>query len=151
LIQTIVDSLFTSGVSRGEPPEVLTELDHVWLSSEQAVALALIVNELLANALLHGRPPAGEQLRVRVRCVREVNEMALTVCDNGGGFRGDQANRDVKGQGTNIVAQLAQVNLRGTLEIGNRDGGVCAQLRFAIAPLPAQVPASTKRLAEAGA
>lgn len=148
LIQTIVDSLATSGATRGRPPEIATELDHVWLSSEQAVALALIVNELLANALLHGRPPEGQPLRLRVRCVQEDHEMALTVSDNGGGLRGEKTG----GQGMNIVAQLAQVNLRGALEIGNRDGGVCAQLRFAIAPLPAEVPGgSGQRFAEAGA
>jgi hypothetical protein len=36
-----------------------------------------------------------------------------------------------------IVTQLAQVNLRGTLQLSTREGGVCAELRFEIAGQPA--------------
>jgi two-component sensor histidine kinase len=148
LITAIVDTLVTSGAGNG-PPSVTTQLDHVWLNSEQAVALALIVNELLANALLHGHPPDGEPLRLGLRCLQREHEVCLRVCDNGGGIPNDRKWQESEGQGMNIVAQLARVNLRGALDITNRDGGLCAELRFAIAGPHAAVP-RTPRLAEAG-
>jgi PAS domain S-box-containing protein len=137
LISTIVSTLVSSSGGRSGHPEVTMELEHLWLNAEQAVALALIVNELLANALLHGQPPATHPLRLQVRCAQFGNEARLVFADNGGGFSGAQDWREFKGQGMNIVAQLAQVNLRGTLEISTRDSGVCAELRFEILSQPA--------------
>ncbi len=56
------------------------------------------------------------------------------VADNGGGFASGKDWREGEGQGMSIVAQLAQVNLRGQLQIDSRDGGVRAELRFEIVP-----------------
>ena len=58
--------------------------------------------------------------------------MQLVVADNGGGFDDGKDWREFEGQGMNIVAQLAQVNLRGDLQIHSRDGGVRAELRFEV-------------------
>jgi two-component sensor histidine kinase len=68
------------------------------------------------------------------------------VSDNGGGLEDDKDWREFEGQGMNIVAQLAQVNLRGDLQIRSCDGGVRAELRFEVVqhgPGPAgRVPSS---------
>jgi two-component sensor histidine kinase len=131
LITTIAHTLTQSAQTRGGPPSVELDLVQLWLSAEQAVALALVVNELIANSLLHGRPCAGEALRLRVQCKQDGDQVSVTVCDNGGGFHPNADDQD-PGQGMNIVAQLAQVNLRGSLQIQNREAGVCAELRFAV-------------------
>ena len=60
--------------------------------------------------------------------------MQLVVSDNGGGFDSGKDWREFEGQGMNIVAQLAQVNLRGELQIHSPDGGVRAELRFEVVP-----------------
>lgn len=150
LITTIVNTLVSSSAGRSGPPELTLNLDHLWLHAEQAVALALVVNELLTNSLLHGQPPAGQPLRIRVQCRQQDNVIHLTVSDNGGGFVGEQDWREFRGQGMNIVAQLAQVNLRGTLEVSTHDGGVCTELRFEIAS-QATPPAPSATGAVAGA
>jgi PAS domain S-box-containing protein len=129
LITTIVNTLISSAPRAEGEPELRLDLHHVWLSADQAVALALIVNELVANSLLHGEPANGQRLRVQVRCELNGNEVLLTTSDNGGGLHESERHKST-GQGMHIVAQLAQVNLRGKLEIGTRDGGVCAALRF---------------------
>lgn len=152
LITTIVSTLISSSGGRSGRPEVTMELEHLWLNAEQAVALALIVNELLANALLHGQPPVTHPLRLQVQCAQIGNEARLVIADNGGGFSGAQDWREFKGQGMNIVAQLAQVNLHGRLEISTRDSGVCAELRFEILSQPAApVPRMSAPLAQAEA
>lgn len=132
LITTIVNTLVSSAPVANGPPQVSLELEHLWLSADQAVPLSLIVNELLANALMHGRPPEGQKLCIRIRCARQGDSVRLSICDNGGGFVGTTDWRQLPGQGMNIVCQLAQINLRGDLRIEVKDGGVCAELQFAI-------------------
>ncbi len=133
LITMVINALVSSAPASNGPPELNLELDHLWLSADQAVALALIVNELVANSLLHGNPPKGQRLRVSVKCQQRGNEVHVVACDNGGGLSSNADKSDAGGQGMNIVTQLAQVNLRGALQLGTREGGVYAELRFEIA------------------
>ncbi|NQU12302.1 GAF domain-containing protein, partial [bacterium] len=140
LITAIVDALVMTSTRSPRTPEVSLELSPLWLSSEQAIALALIVNELLANSLLHGRPPASDPLQVEVSCQRHGAHARLRVGDNGGGLPPGMDWRQSEGQGMNIVAQLARVNLRGSLEMTSRAGGLCAELQFEVLDSPAAGP-----------
>ncbi len=138
LVTTVIHMLTGAAPVPGGPPEILLEVEHLWLIADYAVALSLIVNELVSNSLLHGRPPTGQRLTVQVQCRQTAGEVCVTVCDNGGGWPEGFDWRASTGQGVNIVNQLAQVNLRGTLQVGNRNGGLCAELRFVnAAPLTA--------------
>ncbi|MGD1021087.1 MAG: GAF domain-containing protein, partial [Verrucomicrobiia bacterium] len=134
LITTIVQMLVNSAVGTHGTPDVTVDVDHVWLGAEQAVPLALIVNELVSNTFVHGRSSQGQPLRARIQCRQQDGHIELVVADNGGGFTDGKDWRERQGQGMSIVAQLAQVNLRGHLQIDSRDGGVCAELRFEIVP-----------------
>jgi PAS domain S-box-containing protein len=146
LITTIVQMLVGSAPRAYGTPEVTTELQPVWLGAEQAVPLALIVNELVSNAFVHGRPASGQSLRVRIQCRQQDGYLELVVADNGGGFAGDGAEGSAacpgdgarycspEGQGMSIMAQLAHVNLRGRLQIDSGAEGVRAELRFEIVP-----------------
>jgi PAS domain S-box-containing protein len=131
LITTIVHSLVSAASQPDDqPPIVNMDLEHLWLSADHAVPLSLIVNELVANALLHGKPPTGSRLEVNLSCRLREGKVRLRILDNGGGFPAGYDWKKSDGQGMNIVAQLAQVNLRGKLQIQNQDGGVCSQLEF---------------------
>ena len=132
LIATIIHTLVSSASGTNGAPEVVVEVEHLWLGADQAVPLALIVNELVSNSFLHGCPSAGQPLRVQIQCRQQDDHMQLVVADNGGGFDNCKDWREFEGQGMNIVAQLAQVNLRGDLQIHSRDGGVRAELRFEV-------------------
>jgi len=65
-----------------------------------------------------------------VQCRQTANEVSVIVCDNGGGLPAELDWKTVGGQGMSIVSQLAQINLRGSLHVTNRDGGLFAELRF---------------------
>ncbi len=134
LITTIVHMLVSSATGTHGTPDVTVDVDHVWLGSEQAVALALIVNELISNSFVHGRSPPGQPLRAQIQCRQQDGLIKLVVTDNGGGFADGKDWREREGQGMSIVAQLAQVNLRGQLQINSHDGGIRAELRFEIVP-----------------
>jgi PAS domain S-box-containing protein len=130
LITTIIHMLTGTAPVAGGRPEMLLEVEHLWLDADHAVALALIVNELTSNAILHGRPPAEERLCVRVQCRQIGSEIVVTVSDNGGGMPAGVDWRAATDQGLNLVSQLAQINLRGSLQIETRNGGLYAELRF---------------------
>jgi two-component sensor histidine kinase len=134
LITTIVRMLVSSAPGTHGTPDVAVDVEHVWLGAEQAVPLALIVNELVSNTFVHGRSTQGEPLRARIQCRQQDNHIELVVTDNGGGVASGKDWRVWGGQGMSIVAQLAQVNLRGHLQVESRDGGVRAELRFEIVP-----------------
>jgi PAS domain S-box-containing protein len=132
LIATIIHTLVSSASGTNGTPEVAVEVEPLWLGADQAVPLALIVNELVSNSFLHGCPSSRQPLRVQIQCRQQDDHIQLVVADNGGGFHEGKDWREFEGQGMNIVAQLAQVNLRGDLQIHSRDGGVLAELRFEI-------------------
>ncbi len=62
LITTIVQMLVGSTSGTHGTPDVTVDVDHVWLGAEQAVPLALIVNELVSNTFVHGRSPHGQRV-----------------------------------------------------------------------------------------
>jgi two-component sensor histidine kinase len=139
--------LLSAAPAIGGTPQVTLQLEHLWLNADQAVALSLIVNELVANSLLHGQPPDGQALHVNVECRQQENWVRLVTQDNGGGFKDGKDWRSFPGQGMNIINQLVQVNLRGELQVRNQYGGVCAELRFGMAGRPpglAEKPAETQ-------
>lgn len=96
------------------------------LSNDAAVPLALIVNELVTNAVTHGR---GERNRVAVKIslVKEDAEWVLIVSDDGPGFEFQEPARRASGLG--LVSGLAR-QLAGTLEVTNAVPGTCCIVRF---------------------
>lgn len=76
---------------RGLAPSLRLEtwLEPIMVSVPQAVPLALIANELLANAIRHGFPQ-GRPGTVRIELSRDQDRIVLRVSDNGvGASQGD--------------------------------------------------------------
>jgi two-component sensor histidine kinase len=97
---------------------VTAELTPVELAGQRATALALVFSELLSNALEHG----GEH--VSISLARDGAEVTLVVADDGRGTEGA-----ADGTGMSIVRALVRDELRGTLELVDRDG-LRAEVRF---------------------
>jgi two-component sensor histidine kinase len=95
------------------------------LPKEAAVPLALIVNELITNAVAHGR--AGRN-HVSIKISLEVNdgEGVLSVADDGPGFAFAPPKR--RGSGLGLVAGLAR-QLGGDLTVTVEKGARCV-VRF---------------------
>jgi two-component sensor histidine kinase len=81
--------------------ELRVELDPVEVATSAAVPLALVVNELVVNALVHTGPAA----RVSVRLSRASEGFRLSVGDAGPGLPADA---DTAGFGLTIVRLMAQ-------------------------------------------
>ncbi len=92
--------------------DVHCEADAVKLSNDIATPLALIVNELLTNAVKHGLN--GGKGTIRVRLTREDDSLLLYVEDDGAGF--DLQSVKQRSSGLALVQGLAR-QLRGRFDV----------------------------------
>jgi PAS domain S-box-containing protein len=94
--------------------EVVCEAEDAELSNDMAMPLALILNELLTNAVKHGVNGSGEPT-VRVGLMRQQDaSFVLSVEDEGPGF--DLTTIRQRSSGLQLVEGLAR-QLRGTFEV----------------------------------
>ena len=91
------------------------------LPAEIATPLAMVLNELLLNAVEHGFA-AGLTGEVLVRAHRGRRQLRVSVADTGRGLPGGPE-AAVEGLGLQIVRTLATGELRGTISLRARDGG----------------------------
>ncbi|WP_026535960.1 sensor histidine kinase [Arthrobacter sp. H14] len=107
------------------------------LPSEFATPLALVINELVTNAVEHGL--AGREGTVWLLADRQPQSdgkeiLSVTVADNGSG-RSPDASRE--GLGIQIVRTLVSSELDGSIEWSDRDGGGTAvRIDMAIPSVP---------------
>jgi len=60
------------------------EIDDFSLSPDQALAMGIMVNELLTNAVKHFK--RDETCTIELKCQQEENRVVMTIQDNGEGF-----------------------------------------------------------------
>jgi two-component sensor histidine kinase len=87
--------------------------------AEGATALALVLTELVTNAVEHGL--GGKSGTVEVRAERSGAHLRVVVADDGVGLTPGRG--PLTGLGTQIVETLVRNELRGTIEWSKRDGG----------------------------
>lgn len=111
----------------------------VTLDMDRAIPLALIISELITNALRHAYP-AGQEGEVHVVAIHDADDIVITVRDFGAGF--DGATRR-PGLGSRVTGNLA-TKIGCTLQTQSRPAeGTCVELRLkAIAVTNLLAPAS---------
>ncbi len=87
------------------------------ISHDQSYPLALIINELIANSIKHGR--RGDSCLIRASLYAAGSEIVLAVSDNGPGFQPSPPNSRSSGLG--LVRGLCR-QIGGKLEIDSADG-----------------------------
>jgi len=129
-IRRIVAELSDLHGGRGRV-EVQVEAAGVELGPEGALAVSLIVNELVSNSFEHafsgqggGRGEGGAAGRILVRLSEdpEAGQWTLEVSDNG---TGPPADLDVERAGTLgmiLVRSLAETDLRGSIRLDRTEG-----------------------------
>ncbi len=103
----------------------------IYLPSKQATALALVMNELIANALEHTFSLSGRDRRLEIGLVQDGAQVTVTIADNGRGLPSDFNLTGRRGLGLQIVEALVTKDLAGTLQLTNRaEGGSQTTLTF---------------------
>jgi two-component sensor histidine kinase len=96
------------------------------LPAEVATPLAMVLNELLLNAVEHGfavRGEPGVDAEVVISVHRFRRQLHVSVADNGRGLPDDFDLDSADRLGLQIVRTLARGELRGTIEMRPRAGG----------------------------
>lgn len=112
--------LAADAASAGAHVRTVVEGSFGSVPAEDATALALVLTELVTNAVEHGF--AGrESGSVRVLVERDELDLTIVVEDDGTGLPADRGAGS--GLGTQIVSTLVTNELRGSIAWGARDGG----------------------------
>jgi two-component sensor histidine kinase len=107
------------------------------LSASVATPLALVLTELLHNAVQHGLalPGAPATGTLEVAADRSSDRLAVTVSDNGAGFPDGFDLESTTSLGLQIVRTLVVSELGGTLAISPwQDGGTSVRLDLPLPP-----------------
>ncbi len=111
---------------RSAPPGVSVLLDtDVRLGTDRAVYCAVIINELVTNALKYAFNGGGGEVHIRLH--REKDSYTLQVSDNGSGM----GMHSVEGFGLGLVRAFVEDELHGQLE-SRTDGGCIFEIRFKV-------------------
>jgi len=104
----------------------IIRIDDVYLTMNQAIPCALILNELITNAYKHaftGKPNGTITVSVK----READSrVVMEVGDDG---RGLSAEKTAEGLGMKLVKNIVEVQLNGSLELSS-EGGVLVRIEF---------------------
>ena len=93
----------------------------VFIPSREATSLALVINELVQNAVQHGKGKEGRG-KLSIRVEKLNGTVSVLVQDNGPGLpKNFDLNRDGN-LGLTIVRTLVKDELKGQFEIGGTKG-----------------------------
>jgi two-component sensor histidine kinase len=131
--QRIVDQMTQSVMDPRKTIRFELHGTSIYLSSQQATACALVVNELLQNAVEHGYRDRDSGL-VSVQLTDDGEWVTIVVGDDGAGLPEDFDLKEDGGLGLRIVRSLVQGDLKGRFEIRGEQG-VKAIVAFPKTPL----------------
>jgi len=107
---------------------------NIYLPARQATSCALVVNELLQNALEHGYDPRESSGKVSLTFEDHGDAVGLIVHDDGRALPSDFNLDRVDSLGLKIVQMLVTQDLKGQINFQS-DHGVSAIVRFPKIPL----------------
>jgi len=103
--------------------------DTIWLPAESATRCALVVNELVQNAVEHGMADR-EQGAVSVALSDDGNNVTITVSDDGVGLPPGFSLDEHSNLGLQIVRSMVERDLRGRFALYRQQGLTRAMVSF---------------------
>ncbi|HZT42964.1 MAG TPA: MASE1 domain-containing protein [Chthonomonadaceae bacterium] len=117
--------------------EIRACLEDTLLPIREATSLALVTNEIVHNAIKHGRGPVEVHFTVR------DDAATLAVSDDGPGFPDGLTPSSTDTTGLALVESLSRWDLRGATRYTNRpEGGARCEVIFSVSSPSAPAPPS---------
>lgn len=114
----------------GQFVEFSVEGPAIYLPSQQATAIALVINELVQNALEHGYEHRAHG-QIKLVLTDGGDSVKLEICDDGEPLSADFDFSNTTSLGLQIVRSLVQADLRGEISLENQpERGVVATVEF---------------------
>ena len=125
-VHSLTDSLFRSYGAARRAVRLSINVTNITLDIDTVIPCALIINELVSNALKHAFPDSWRQAggtgEIRIDLHPNAgNRLVLTVTDNGVGLPERFEVQNCESLGLKLVGVLVK-QLRGTLQVGPGDG-----------------------------
>jgi two-component sensor histidine kinase len=110
--------------------------EPIEIDPDRAVAIGIIVNELVMNAVKYAYPDGGGPIHVEL--ATQNDDLVLSIADNGVGLNGKSDPRST-GMGQRIVSAMAS-KLNASVERDKAHTGTRIVLRFSRVGVPAERP-----------
>lgn len=129
-VQDVMEKLMPTVQGMVAGRQITFAVDDIRLPVRQSTTFAVLVNELVSNALKHG---AGE---IHVRFCVEGNTAALQVEDEGPGFAPNFDPVSAANTGLDLISSLSRMDMRGDARYENRaEGGARVVVEFPVPSL----------------
>jgi two-component sensor histidine kinase/PAS domain-containing protein len=127
--QRIISQILEGVLDQERPIRLDLRGPNIYLPTQPATVCALVINELLQNALEHGydRQEGGT---VTVNLKDDGESVTISVDDDGVGLPEEFDLSQTTSLGLQIVRTLAEGDLKGSFELFSRDEGVSAVVTF---------------------
>ncbi|ABR46486.1 signal transduction histidine kinase [Alkaliphilus metalliredigens QYMF] len=125
ILERIKESTMDYVISPDKMISISIEGDHIIVNSDKATSIALVVNELLQNALEHGFKGRQEG-KIRIHIRKSDIYTDVTVVDSGLGFDAEKVK--TKSLGLSIVKSIVRERLYGNLQMNSSNQGT--EIRF---------------------
>ena len=137
IVRELVRMVGEGIISDEHPVHLVVEGDPGEVRAEVATPLAVVLTELLQNAVEHAYPrdvfaDRGEPARVLITLANDGTQLLVRVADNGVGLGPDFA-LDGSTLGLTIVRALVTTDLDGTIAMES-DGGTVVEVRVPVEP-----------------
>ena len=117
-LDNLVKSVNKTFNNLDDPISFKTTIQRIKVSSNQAVKLGLVVNEILTNAFKHAFPQTFQgEPEISVQVNGTAEQVKLAVVDNGIGF---SKSKQEESYGFRLIRSLAK-SMSGTLEISEKE------------------------------
>jgi two-component sensor histidine kinase len=138
-IEDFTKMLLASSQTHSGKISLRVDTEPVLVSIDFAVPFGLILNELLSNALKHAFPGEREgEIRISLHSTDEGN-IELRVSDSGIRVPEDFNFKKTDTPGFQIVKLIAELQLRGNVELKKRDNGTEVIIRFKKPPFEKRI------------
>jgi two-component sensor histidine kinase len=125
IVRPLVRMVEEAVQSPDRPVRFRVEGDAGRVPARVATPLAVVLTELLQNAVDHAFPEEGtlavDEVRVLVQLANDGNELRVRVADNGVGLPPDFALESQSGLGLSIVRTLVTSQIEGTIDMRARE------------------------------
>ena len=138
-LDTISVRQITESILAANKQSILAPHKHITMSvsgpdillpSSQATSLALIINEIVQNAIEHGFGDGYDEGSIDVTLHEEQRRISMTVTNSGKVIVGEFDIRASNSLGLQIVDSLSRNDLNGTFRLGATGGKTVAELVF---------------------
>lgn len=134
IAQRILNQMQAGVLDPGRAISLKLKGPNIYLTARQATSCALVINELLQNALEHGYDTRAAGGTISLVFEDHGDQVMLRVHDDGRGLPTDFDIERVDSLGLRIVRMLVTEDLNGSIEMQS-DNGVSAIVNFPKIPL----------------